>query len=107
MQFLKLQEFIRVCSFAIILLLFTITSYSMPNEEDLKKISPEIFNIAIQVKSAFEGGNIELAYSLTYSALSKWNLIDVEKLYDEIFMKYIFLNNMIIENKSKLTELCS
>jgi hypothetical protein len=43
----------------------------MPNEEDLKKISPEIFNIAIQVKSVFEGGNIELAYSHTYSALSK------------------------------------
>jgi len=37
MQILKLQEFIRVSAFAIIILLFTISSYSMPTEEDLKK----------------------------------------------------------------------
>ena len=107
MQILKLQEFIRVSALTIIILLFTITSYSIPTEEDLKKISPEIYNIAIQVKSAFDGGDIDLACSLTYSAISKWNLIDVDKLDDELFMKYIILNNLISENKSKLTEVCS
>ena len=79
----------------------------MPTEEDLKKISPEIYNIAIQVKSAFDGGDIDLACSLTYSAISKLNLIDVDKLDDELFMKYIILNNLNSENKSKLTEVCS
>ena len=106
MQILKLQEFIRVSAFAFILLLFTITSYSMPTEDDLKKISPEIYNIAIQVKSAFEDGDIDLACSLTYSAISKWNLMNVDKLDDEMFMKYIIINNLISENKSKLIEVC-
>jgi len=87
MQILKLQEFIRVSAFVIIILLFTISSYSMPTEEDLKKISPEIYNIVIQVKSAFEDGDIDLACSLTYSAISKWNLIDVYKLDYELFME--------------------
>jgi len=106
MLILKLQEFIRVSAFAFIILLFTITSYSMPTEEDLKKISPEIYNIAIQVKSAFEDGDIDLACSLTYSEISKWNLMDVDKLDDEMFMKYIIINNLISENKSKLIEVC-
>ena len=106
MQFSKLQEFIRISAFTIFLSLFTFTSYSTPTEEDLKKISQEIYDIAIQVKSAFEDDNIDLACSLTYSAISKWNLIDVDKLDDELFMKYIILNNLISENKSKLTEVC-
>ena len=106
MQILKLQEFIRVSALAIIILLFSISSYSMPTEKDLW-ISREIYNIAIQVKSAFDGGDIDLACSLTYSAISKWNLIDVDKLDDELFVKYIILNNLISENKSKLTEVCS
>lgn len=106
MQFSKLQEFIRISSFTIFLSLFTFTSYSTPTEEDLKKISQEIYDIAIQVKSAFEDDNIDLACSLTYSAISKWNFIDVQKLDDEVFMKYILINNLISENKSKLTEIC-
>ena len=106
MQFLKLQEFIRISAFTIFLSLFTFTSYSTPTEEDLKKISQEIYDIAIQVKSAFEDDNIDLACSLTYSAISKWNFIDVQKLDDEVFMKYILINNLISENKSKLTEIC-
>ena len=79
MQFLKLQEFIRVGAFTVILSLFTFISYSTPTEWDLKKISPEIYDIAIQIKSAFEGGYIELACSLTLSVISKWNFIDVQK----------------------------
>jgi len=71
MQILKLQEFIRVGAFTVILSLFTFISYSTPTEEDLKKISPEIYNIAIQVKLAFDDANIDLACSLTYSAISK------------------------------------
>jgi hypothetical protein len=106
MQFSKLQEFIRISAFTIFLSLFTFTSYSTPTEEDLKKISQEIYDIAIQVKSAFEDDNIDLACSLTYSAISKWNFIDVQKLDDEVFMKYILINNLISENKSKLTEIC-
>ena len=65
MQILKLQEFIRFSAFSIVILLFTISSYSKPTEEDLKKISPEIYNIAIQVKSAFDDDDIDLACSLT------------------------------------------
>ena len=106
MQFSKLQEFIRISAFTIFLSLFTFTSYSTPTEEDLKKISQEIYDISIQVKSAFEDDNIDLACSLTYSAISKWNFIDVQKLDDEVFMKYILINNLISENKSKLTEIC-
>ena len=106
MQFSKLQEFIRINAFTIFLSLFTFTSYSTPTEEDLKKISQEIYDIAIQVRSAFEDDNIDLACSLTYSAISKWNFIDVQKLDDEVFMKYILINNLISENKSKLTEIC-
>ena len=106
MQFSKLQEFIRISAFTIFLSLLTFTSYSTPTEEDLKKISQEIYDIAIQVKSAFEDDNIDLACSLTYSAISKWNFIDVQKLDDEVFMKYILINNLISENKSKLTEIC-
>ena len=106
MQFSKLQEFIRIITFTIFLSLFTFTSYSTPTEEDLKKISQEIYDIAIQVKSAFEDDNIDLACSLTCSAISKWNFIDVQKLDDEVFMKYILINNLISENKSKLTEIC-
>jgi len=86
MQFLKLQEFIRVGAFTVILSLFTFISYSTPTEEDLKKISPEIYDIAIQFKSAFEGGNIERACSLTFSAISKWNYLDVQKLDNELFI---------------------
>jgi hypothetical protein len=106
MQFLKLQEFIRVGAFTVILSLITFISYSTPTEEDLKKISPEIYDITIQVKSAFEGGNIELACSLTLSAISKWNFIDVQKLDDELFIKYELINNQISDNKSKLIEIC-
>ena len=32
--------------------------------------------------------------------------MDVDKLDDEMFMKYIIINNLISENKSKLIEVC-
>ena len=106
MQFSKLQEFIRISAFTIFLSLFTFTSYSTPTEEDLKKISQEIYDIAIQVKSAFESGDLQGACEIAYSILNKWENIDPNQLDLELVDKYYLLNSLVEQNKARLNEVC-
>jgi hypothetical protein len=108
MHFLKKQDYIKKIFFYVFMFLTINTNIisASPSEEDLKKISIEIYNLVLQAKSTFENGDIMGSCNIAFSIIDKWENLNPDLIEQELIDKYYLIDGLVKQNKEKISEIC-